>query len=1232
MAAEILDIVVRQKGARKVARDIATIGIAAKSSQTSLRALQTTLDTTKNKLAAMKGQTTAAGAAMKGFGASAAGAKRSLTALGTGVALVGGAIAAALTRPLRGAISATADFQQAMNLTGVLVQVDRTSTEFKKLEESAKELGLTTQFTATQAAEGMQFLGKAGLDWNEVLDSIGPTTNVAAAAQLDMGKAADLTTNILRGFRQEVKDLPRAIDILAATFTSSNTDIQELAKAFRDAGPIAVSFGQKFEDVAAVLASLADAGIKSQKSGIALRRIMINLQDDADKTNSVLRRLGISIFEVGEDGVKRFRPLSDIFIDIANSSATGTEKIDLFGARALAASQIIELSAEGMDAYAKSISEATGRALEVGSARLKGFWGQVRLLKSAFESLGIAIVESGLLPFLEKLVQKTTRAVRAIANLPKPILSVIGFALALAAALATVTLQVGLLVIAVGVLKGSGALLGVTSVLGSVTAALKTFTLFLLTNPIGIFIVAIGAAIAILYAMRNELITFGDKTFTLGDLMIATWEAIVDVLKSAKDWFVDLFDSASESWDNFFGDTNASLVGFGADLKSVLNLVKAFLNAIISIPILLGRVVLAALNVMAKPAAAFISGIVDLIRDIPSMVKGAFTGKDILESITKPFVDAFNEVKIEGEDLVNDLGGIITTDYLGEAGDVLLTILDGFEITDRAHQRYIDRLKKRQADAAADAAAASKTLGGEGTVTDPGLGVEEIKSRAQALADLLESMIDLTAAEKKLQDAGMLLRKSFEADITTAESANLIYQFLANQTFQELERSLFPVNEELKKQNDQLRELKKVADAAGISDERLAKAQDRVRESAEKAVLALEDFQESLSATDALQMGMIEGVNQFGESLGNAFTNIRDLTESTLNSSMDAIHEFVSTGKLDFREFALSVIGDIQKVILKLMVLQTLGAFEAKEEFGGGIGGFLKAFTEEDFTGFERFKTGAEEKAQEGIAGPELGSSVTNPLYANVSNTAETPVYATLSDPEMPALVSVREAIVEATRKGAQSQIDQLMIINTTLQNISASVSQGGLGGQTPGIESNTEAVFQTGEATLGGLTDVMSRADLNSREVSDTTAAGFNANIGAIGQGSMNIVNALIAGDKKSAITGVLGLAMTVVGGMAGGGGGGAAQHGANIGPSQVGQSFLVGETGPEMFAPPRTGRIIPNDQLAGMSAPPEVNVQVVNVDDPTSIPEAMGTREGEKAILNVITRNRGKLRETLA
>ena len=131
----------------------------------------------------------------------------------------------------KGIVTAAGDFDASMRRVAAVSGA--TGEEFKTLTETAKELGATTQFSASQAASGMEFLAKAGFDTNEVLQAIPGTLQLAAAASLDLGTAADIVTNVLTGFGLEVRELTRVNDVLVKTFTSSNTNLIELGESMK---------------------------------------------------------------------------------------------------------------------------------------------------------------------------------------------------------------------------------------------------------------------------------------------------------------------------------------------------------------------------------------------------------------------------------------------------------------------------------------------------------------------------------------------------------------------------------------------------------------------------------------------------------------------------------------------------------------------------------------------------------------------------------------------------------------------------------------------------------------------------------------------------------------------------------------------------------------------------------------------------------------------------------------
>lgn len=152
------------------------------------------------------------------------------------------------------------DFEAAMSRVGAISGA--TGKEFKMLEKTAMELGKTTVFSASEAAEGMQYLAMAGYDANEIVAAMPGVLNAAAAGQVELGTAADITSNVLSGFGLQASETSRVADVLTKAFTSSNTSMESLGETMKYAAPIARAAGFSLEETAAAAGVLGDAGIQ----------------------------------------------------------------------------------------------------------------------------------------------------------------------------------------------------------------------------------------------------------------------------------------------------------------------------------------------------------------------------------------------------------------------------------------------------------------------------------------------------------------------------------------------------------------------------------------------------------------------------------------------------------------------------------------------------------------------------------------------------------------------------------------------------------------------------------------------------------------------------------------------------------------------------------------------------------------------------------------------------------
>ena len=429
-------------------------------------------------------------------------------------------------------LTVAGDFEASMKR--VQAVSGATGEEFKALEAKARELGETTQFSASQAAAGMEFLAKAGFDANKVLEAIPFTLQLAASASLDLGQAADIVTNIMAGFNLETKELGRVNDVLVKAFTSSNVNLIELGEAMKLAGPVALTFGQNLEDTVAILGSFGDAGFKGSLGGTALRGAMIRLATPSKEVEKIFTRVGLSVF----DTTGEMRPLLDILEDLENSTVTAGEKFEIFGQRAGPA--IASLLARGISKtreFGKTLRDSAGTAARIAAVQMEGFRGASLELSSAFEGLKIAIATSGLLQFATKFARGLANIIREVARFSPALLGAFALAGAAATVLATslavlgflgpaIATGFGLLVAASGSLATvwvalNATVLGTTITLAGVQTALAgllvslpaaTVATIAFVTAWGPIILTVGLAVAVLAKLTSQFFKLREAT------------------------------------------------------------------------------------------------------------------------------------------------------------------------------------------------------------------------------------------------------------------------------------------------------------------------------------------------------------------------------------------------------------------------------------------------------------------------------------------------------------------------------------------------------------------------------------------------------------------------------------------------------------------------------------------------------------------------------------------------
>ena len=341
------------------------------------------------------------------MGASAGRISKNVKRVGIGLGLL--AVGAITLKATLAPVSAAADFEKSMNRVRALSGATRT--EFAMLSAQARELGATTVFSATQAAEGQAALALAGFKTVETLGAMPAVLTLAAAGQLDLGQSADITAKIMRGFGLQAQDTTRIADVLAKAFTTANTDLGELGQAFKFAGPVAKAVGFQFEETASALQAMADAGFSGTMGGTALRKTMSTLAQQTEKPTGKLRKLGIVIKDATTGAML---PFANIIDQISAKGLSAGKIMELFGERAgPGLLSLLERGGDALRRMTKTLENSGGTAQRIADVQMAGLRGSIVLLTSAWEGFNIAVGTPLLLPAMTAITTSIGKALQA---------------------------------------------------------------------------------------------------------------------------------------------------------------------------------------------------------------------------------------------------------------------------------------------------------------------------------------------------------------------------------------------------------------------------------------------------------------------------------------------------------------------------------------------------------------------------------------------------------------------------------------------------------------------------------------------------------------------------------------------------------------------------------------------------------------------------------------------------
>ena len=371
---------------------------------------------------------------------------------------------------LGAAVKVTADFDKSMSKVAAVSGA--TGKELEDLRDKAREMGETTKFSASEAADAMNYMAMAGWKTEDMLSGIEGVMSLAAASGEDLATTADIVTDALTAFGLSAEDSGHFADVLAAASSNANTNVSMMGETFKYAAPIAGALGFSVEDVAEAIGLMANSGVKGSQAGTALRTIMQKLQGTLELTSASLG--DIEIETANADGT--MRDFGDILGDLrtAFDSMTESEKASaaetLVGKNAMSGFlAIMNAAPEDIEKLSKAIAGAEGTAAGMAEIMQDNLGGQLEILKSQLSELAISIGDT-MMPTIREIVGKIQEFVDWLNSLDEETKTTIATVLAVTAALAPVLITIGKLITAISAIMT--VLNPLTIAIGGVAAAM----------------------------------------------------------------------------------------------------------------------------------------------------------------------------------------------------------------------------------------------------------------------------------------------------------------------------------------------------------------------------------------------------------------------------------------------------------------------------------------------------------------------------------------------------------------------------------------------------------------------------------------------------------------------------------------------------------------------------------------------------------------------------------------
>ena len=507
-------------------------------------------------LAGLRNADEAAGKSSKTIAAKIGG---HLSSAGESLTKAGSALTKGITVPIAGAgaaiIKMSSNFESAMSRVQAISGAS--GNDLTALTDKAKELGSTTAWSASEVADGMTEMAKAGWTTSQIIDGMSGVLNAASASGENLASVSTIVADAITGFGLEAKDAAKLADLLTYAANAGTIDITDLGESFKYIAPVANAMGLSIEEVTAALSAMSTAGIKGSQAGTSLKNLLTNLVNPVGQAKDAINELGISA--INSDG--SMKSMNEIVGELRKSLGGLTDSEKAMYASMLAGKEgmsgllaLLNLTEEEYNALSESMENCNGVAEKTANTMLNNLSGQMTILKSALEGLAIQFGEV-ILPHLKNFVAWVQNLVQKFSELsPKQKEQIVKWA-AIAAAIGPVLLITGKIISAIGGIvtafsKVPGVLKIVKTDFGLLKAALSG-----ISSPVWAIIAAIAvltASFATLWKTNEE---FRDKITSIWEQVKGTFDkltsGIVERLNGLGFDFESIGEVLKATWQGF---------------------------------------------------------------------------------------------------------------------------------------------------------------------------------------------------------------------------------------------------------------------------------------------------------------------------------------------------------------------------------------------------------------------------------------------------------------------------------------------------------------------------------------------------------------------------------------------------------------------------------------------------------------------------------------------------------